>query len=67
MIATIPAATKILFIIIGMGLVAPALHNVFRASNMHDRRYDRSRNRRQRPVSQARYNRLWVIDREDHE
>lgn len=62
-----PLITKLLFLAVGLGLVTPALYNVFKASNASQRRYDRYRNRNPKPVGQRRYDRLWVVDRDDNE
>lgn len=61
----LPTATKILFGLVAIGLVAPALYNVFKATPVRDRHYDRNRYRHNKPVDVKRYRNLWVVDRED--
>lgn len=57
--------TKLAFIAVGLGLLAPALYNLLKATTFQERRYDRHRNRKPKPVGPRRYSRLWVVDDED--
>lgn len=59
-----PLVTKLLFAAIGIGLTFPLWLPIWQGSAMRQRRYERRRNRVNKPVSTQRYNRLWVVDRD---
>jgi hypothetical protein len=54
-----PLATKLLFIVVGLGLLAVPIGL---AHWQKQRSYDRTRNTKIKPVGMHRYNRLWVVD-----
>lgn len=58
---------KVLFVVIGVGLLMPAIYNIVKATTFQERRYERNRNSKLKPVSDARYRKLWVIDREQED
>jgi hypothetical protein len=56
---------KVLFVVIGVGMLMPAIYNIVKSTTFQERRYDRTRNTKVKPVGQRRYRNLWVVDR-DH-
>lgn len=60
-----PLATKILFLVVAMGLLVPALYNVYRAGTPRKPPRRRRDPYKPQPVSERRYSRLWVVDRDD--
>lgn len=55
---------KLLFIAIGIGLFMPAIYNVVKGTTFQQRRYDRTRNSKVKPIGEARLRHMWVVDRE---
>lgn len=55
---------KVLFVVIGVGLFMPAIYNIVKTTTFQERRYDRKRNTKTKPVGQHRYSKLWVVDDE---
>jgi len=60
MLADMSTVARAVFIGIGVCLMLPAIYLLARAGD--SRRYDRQRTRRQKPVGQGRYGKLWVVD-----
>lgn len=61
-----PTITKIVFALVAVGLLVPALFNVLRASQPRKPPRRLRDPYKPQPVSERRYNRLWVVDR-DHD
>lgn len=61
-----PLITKLLFIAVGIGLLTPALYNVWRAGTPRKPPRRLRDPYKPRQVSQRRYDHLWVIDRDHH-
>lgn len=65
MISAMPTVTKILFAAVAVGLTFPIWLAVIQDTTRRQRRYDRRRNRQVKPVSEQRYRRMWVVDRDE--
>lgn len=61
---TLPIWSKILFIVIVLGMLSPAIYNLLKATTFQERT---RKQRRKNPVlSERRYRRLWVVDDESN-
>jgi hypothetical protein len=59
-----PTHVFVMFLIISVGLVAPMIWGLIRSVWFQERRYDKQRNRKIKPVGSFRYRHLWVVDRD---
>jgi hypothetical protein len=62
-----PTSTFVVFLLISVGLVLPAIVALIRSVRFQERRYDRKRNNKVKPVGSFRYRHLWVVDRDEQE